>query len=675
MKKVLVLLSIIITYLLVSNNVFASQDTCYKVIKVIDGDTIFLDFNNDGIAEQNEKVRINGIDTFEVKPSVSIEWHDKQGEAKPRRSFDGCSQLEFVGEGTSRSNLCVCQMKELNLTQNEALGLGYFGKEFAKRSLLNKYVKAEYTGETKTCDMGRHLMSVYYDNGKNYEQEVLKAGLAVVYKKSNLAPELYKYENLGKIRANVQKTHWLNLVLLNKKNNTYHKVNCEYGLKASNVELINKSILVKYKPASCCYKTNIPEEARKVNEVDSERHKQNKVKNIIHEKPEKPVPLASTGNIELYVIDGFNYKKPANYARTATIQALIKEINKAQSSIDFAVFGFSEQPELMSAILKAKKRGVKVRWVVDMTPWNFNFYGGTKYALKQLPDYASDYLADKKLLEKYQAKGSTTFNGNLIHDKYFIIDRKVVWTGSTNISSSCSGGYNTNNAVIVYSDKIADLYTQDFNKMYEQKLFHREKPVLYEKDITLNDGSVVSVFFSPNLNILNDGVLPIIDNAKNYIYMPVFYLTSQPIFEALLNAQNRGVDVKIIADAHYANTQHSKIDEIRGLGLKVKAENWGGKMHMKSLISDDEYIIVGSCNFTNTGIKNNDENMLIIKNPVLAKAFKSKFEYYWQIIPDKWLYATPQAEGPDSIGSCSDGLDNDHNGLTDKADPKCQIKY
>lgn len=640
MKKILLILVIyILTCFL--NRSLALENGTYKVIKIIDGDTLFLDFNNDGIPQQEEKVRINGIDTFEVKPSVFLDW----------------------------------QMKEFNLTQSEALGMGYFGKEFAKKNLLNKYVKAEYSGTTKLCDMGRQLMSISYDNGKNYEQEVLKAGLATVYKKSNLAPELYKYENLDKIKANVPKTHCLNLVLLNKKNNTYHKVNCEYGQMASNVELINKSLLQKYKPASCCYGTaKIPDEAKKINEVDSEQNKREGRKQLFHKKPEKPVPLAHTANIDLYTIDGFNYKKPANYARTATVQALIKEIDKAQCSIDFAVFGFSSQPELMEAILKAQKRGVKVRWVVDMTPWNFNFYGGTKYALKQLPDYASDYLADKKLLEKYQARGTTTFNGNLIHDKYFIIDKKVVWTGSTNISSSCSGGYNTNNAVVVYSDKIADLYTQDFNKMFEQKLFHKEKPVLYAKNIVLNDGSVVSVFFSPNPNILSDGVLPVIDNAKNYIYMPVFYLTSEPIFEALLKAQKRGVDVKIIADAHYATTQHSKIDEIRGLGLKVKAENWGGKMHMKSLIADDEYIIVGSCNFTNTGIKNNDENMMIIKNPVLAKAFKSKFENYWQIIPEKWLYATPQPEGVDSIGSCSDGLDNDHNGLTDKADPKCQIK-
>lgn len=208
------------------NKSSAYENGIYKVIKIIDGDTIYLDFNKDGIPQQEEKVRLNGIDTFEVKPSVFLDW----------------------------------QMRKFNLNQNEALGLGYFGKEFAKKNILNKYVKAEYSGNTKVCDMGRQLMSIYYGNGKDYEQEVLKAGLATVYKKSNLAPILYNYDtpsqpihrrfqrngfasttetgsqvsqelncslcqNLNKIKANVKKTHWLNLVLLNKKNNTYHKVN------------------------------------------------------------------------------------------------------------------------------------------------------------------------------------------------------------------------------------------------------------------------------------------------------------------------------------------------------------------------------------------------------------------------------------------------------------------
>ncbi len=127
----------------------------------------------------------------------------------------------------------------------------------------------------------------------------------------------------------------------------------------SNVELIQKPLLPKYKPASCCYGTaKIPDEAKKVNEVDSEQNKHEGRKQLFHKRPEKPVPLVHTMSIDLYTIDGFNYKKPANYARTATVQALIKEIDKAQSSIYFAVFGFSSQPELMNAILKAQRRTI-----------------------------------------------------------------------------------------------------------------------------------------------------------------------------------------------------------------------------------------------------------------------------------------------------------------------------
>lgn len=217
MKKILKLTIIMLIFICLVGKSFAIENKQYKVIKVIDGDTIFLDFNNDGTPQQEEKIRLNGIDTFEVKPSIYLKK----------------------------------QMEEFNLNQNEALGLGYFGKEFAKKNLLNKYVEAEYTGKTKTCDMGRQLMSIYYD-GKNYEQEILKVGLAKVYKKSNIAQQLYKYENKKKIAVNALKTHKLNLVLLNKKNNIYHETTCKFGQMASNVELIRRPISLKYKTSKCC---------------------------------------------------------------------------------------------------------------------------------------------------------------------------------------------------------------------------------------------------------------------------------------------------------------------------------------------------------------------------------------------------------------------------------------
>lgn len=159
----------LIALIFLSINTTLANENKFKVIKVIDGDTFYVDFNNNGIAEKDEKVRVNGVDTFEIKPTEFLEY----------------------------------QVKNYGLTQDEALGLGYLGKEFAKKQLLNKYVAVKYTGETERCDMGRHLISIYYD-GKNYEEEVLKQGSAVVYQKSNLAPQLQRFENLDKIKAHAK---------------------------------------------------------------------------------------------------------------------------------------------------------------------------------------------------------------------------------------------------------------------------------------------------------------------------------------------------------------------------------------------------------------------------------------------------------------------------------------
>jgi len=151
---------------------FAFSQGQYKVLEIIDGDTIYIDFNNDGRIQKDEKVRINGIDTFETKSS---------------------NQLE-------------CQANQYKLTKDEVLDLGRLGKEYARKILLNNYVEAEYTAETKRCYYGRHLMSVSVNN-KDYATEVLKEGLAVVYRKSNIASELQQYENLGKMNKQLKKIH------------------------------------------------------------------------------------------------------------------------------------------------------------------------------------------------------------------------------------------------------------------------------------------------------------------------------------------------------------------------------------------------------------------------------------------------------------------------------------
>lgn len=199
----------------------AAEDT-YRVLRVIDGDTFYLDFNHDGHIQKDERVRLNGIDTFEVKPSSGLEW----------------------------------QMKTYNLTQEEALGVAYMAKEFAKERLLGKDVKAVYSGETKTCTLGRHLMSVYYKDEKgiykNYEEEILKSGLAVVYGKSNLASDLGKHENLSKLKRNARLSRDFNLVIVDKYSKKYYNPTCIYAHGKGIYELIDlKSDDKGYESAVC----------------------------------------------------------------------------------------------------------------------------------------------------------------------------------------------------------------------------------------------------------------------------------------------------------------------------------------------------------------------------------------------------------------------------------------
>ena len=77
-------------------------------------------------------------------------------------------------------------------------------------------------------------------------------------------------------------------------------------------------------------------------------------------------------------------------------------------------------------------------------------------------------------------------------------------------------------------------------------------------------------------------------------------------------------------------------------------------------------------NFSKSGQNKNDENVIIIKNNNLTQNYRQYFEYLWNRIDNKWLTRIPRAESIDSIGSCTDGIDNNFDKLTDSADAGCK---
>jgi phosphatidylserine/phosphatidylglycerophosphate/cardiolipin synthase-like enzyme len=423
------------------------------------------------------------------------------------------------------------------------------------------------------------------------------------------------------------------------------------------------------------------------------------------------VTQAAQGSVMLLPIDPLGYATPGNRCEVEACTRLLQLIDNAQRTIDFAVYGMRNQTALLRALEAAQTRGVAIRGVVDRDRNGDTYYSSTDKWVTEIGTIRddqqsdriiaagrqeSDYeppcdrpagfegplqclaynLGDSWLLAEQASVDNFAAGGGpdgIMHDKFFIVDGRYVWTGSANISDSGVSGYNANLVALVDSKELARIYTDEFNLMYEQGLHHSQKPSNGVERLSIG-GDDVTVWFSPQDDAMRYGVETLIAKAKRTIDVSVFFLTSKYVTADLIAAHQRGVDVRVIVDATSAGNGYTKHDLLRVAGVPVKVENWGGKMHMKAAVIDGEYLIVGSMNWTAAGENTNDENTLLIRSPKLASEFTGFFEELWGSIPEEWagIGSRPDPESFDSSTACTDGIDNDFDNLVDKEDPGCE---
>ena len=393
------------------------------------------------------------------------------------------------------------------------------------------------------------------------------------------------------------------------------------------------------------------------------------------------------------------FLSPNTSCNTQICLELINLIRKAESSIDFAVYGLRGQKEILNALIVAKNRGVTIRGVIDKDVRGETYYSDTYLLEDNFDNVKSDYekdlntlslLKNKDYADKcerpkgykgplqcfegkgYASKEKLKFSGDIMHNKFFIIDGEYVWTGSANISDTGTGGYNANVVASIKSKYLAEHYLIEFEQMFNDGSFHRSKKKLRKQDIrTEIDGQAIELFFSPQGFAMYRGVIPLIQEAQESIDISMFFLTHKNASKELVVAHNRGVSVRVIVDATSATNSYSKHNYLRENGIPVKVENWGGKMHMKSAIIDGKHLIVGSMNWTSAGESKNDENTLIVRNSEDANTYHKFFNELWLSIDNKWLLSDPLAESTDSYNSCNDRIDNDFDRLIDLKDKSC----
>jgi len=320
------------------------------------------------------------------------------------------------------------------------------------------------------------------------------------------------------------------------------------------------------------------------------------------------VLIKLSADVSLYL--NMPQAKPSKSVNTSFGKELIRLIDSANKQISFAIYGLRAQDEVLQALINAQDRGVSIKGVVDSDTHNNNYYSDTRLLYDNF-DIKSDHRS------------------NIMHNKFFIVDDHTLWSGSSNISDTGTGGYNANNTVVIKNSRVVKVYQNEFNQMYYERKFNTHKEINTYKNIK-DDNSTISIYFSPKSNTYTNAIKELVDNANEYIYIPIFYLTHKQLAKDLIKAYHRGVEIKIILDASAAGNKYSAHQQLREEGIMVKVENFRGKMHIKSMIIDDKVFISGSMNLTKSGESKNDENTLIIFNTKLTIKYRKYFEQLWK---------------------------------------------
>lgn len=132
------------------------------------------------------------------------------------------------------------------------------------------------------------------------------------------------------------------------------------------------------------------------------------------------------------------------------------------------------------------------------------------------------------------------------------------------------------------------------------------------------------VCFSPDGNC-EKVVIKAINTARKEILVQSFELTSQTIADALIKAHHRGVAVRVLCDKSQCQTTYSRIPQIKAAHIPVTLDRTAGLSHNKVMIIDNNRLLTGSYNWTVGANTRNAENLLVIHDPSLIKAYKDNW--------------------------------------------------
>ncbi len=314
------------------------------------------------------------------------------------------------------------------------------------------------------------------------------------------------------------------------------------------------------------------------------------------------------GWYQLYFTQPKYPDNPANH-RGGLDEKLVALMDRAQTSLDVADYDF-DLPNVADAMVRAKARGVTVRMVTDSDTLNDEKNEEIQAAFRKLRGARIPIVDDKR--------------GPIMHHKFTVVDGEWVSTGSWNYTIGDTYRLN-NHMIVIRSRELAANYTGEFQKMFDNKQFGPNKTKGVPNPVITINGTRIESYFAPKDGV-EDQIVSEIKGARRSIYFLAFSFTADKIAEAMLERRAAGAALGGVFERTGSETEYSEYTKLKRRGVEVYQDGNPWVMHHKVIIIDERIVIIGSFNFSDNADTQNDENLLIVHNPDIARAFKAEYD-------------------------------------------------
>jgi phosphatidylserine/phosphatidylglycerophosphate/cardiolipin synthase-like enzyme len=359
-------------------------------------------------------------------------------------------------------------------------------------------------------------------------------------------------------------------------------------------------------------------------------------------------------------------------------ELLLKSIAAARQEILVAVQELSLS-RVAQALVAAQRRGVKVAVVLEngySTPWS-RLHPADLSPHQRLRVEQLRALGQGDAVDLLQRSGvpliDDTADGSrgsgLMHHKFLVADRRVVVTGSANFSPSCIHGDaddprsrgNVNHLLRFESAALAGLFRQEFARLWgdgpgsaPDSRFGVAKGGGGPQRVRIGEATV-EVLFAPHRRSDPQHGLAWLERqlagSRRRLDLNLFVFSAQNLADALRRLHARGVRIRLLADPGFANRSFSEVLDLLGVsmadhhcGLEADNRPWsrplegvgtpqlagGDKLHHKFAVLDRRQVISGSFNWSPSAAHGNDETLIRIDSPLLARHFEAEMDRMWR---------------------------------------------